>query len=46
MEAGTLIRIESSDGTDLLTFAPKKAWQSVVFSAPVFFHLVRFFWSA
>lgn len=34
MAAGTLIRIESSDGTELLTFAPKKAWQSVVFSAP------------
>jgi len=32
--AGTLIHIESADGDDILTFAPAKAYQSVVFSSP------------
>ncbi len=32
--AGTLIHIQSSDGEDILTFAPSKVWQSVAFSSP------------
>ncbi len=32
--AGTIIRIETQDGRDLLTFAPTKTYQSVVFSSP------------
>ena len=31
--ANTLFHIQSSDGTDILTFAPKKAYQSVAFSS-------------
>jgi hypothetical protein len=32
--AGTLIHIQNSNGTDVLTFAPKKAYKSCVFSSP------------
>jgi hypothetical protein len=32
--AGTLIHIETSTGTNVLTFAPAKAYKSCVFSAP------------
>lgn len=32
--AGTLFRIETRDGEDVLTFAPMKAYQSLVFSSP------------
>jgi hypothetical protein len=32
--AGTLIHIETADGTEILTFAPTKAYQSVVLSSP------------
>ncbi|MBN8637203.1 MAG: carbohydrate-binding domain-containing protein [Anaerolineae bacterium] len=32
--AGTLVHIQSSDGTDVLTFAPSKAYQSITFSSP------------
>jgi hypothetical protein len=32
--AGTLIHIETEDGEDILTFAPTKTYQSVVFSSP------------
>ncbi len=32
--AGTLIRIESSDGSALLTFAPSKTYQLIAFSSP------------
>lgn len=32
--AGALIHIESVEGDDILTFAPAKAYQSVVFSSP------------
>lgn len=31
---GTLIHVRSSDGTALLTFAPARAYQSIVFSLP------------
>ncbi len=34
LPAGTLVSIQSSDGTQLLTFAPAKTFQSLVFSAP------------
>lgn len=34
LAAGTLLHLEATDGSDLLTFAPTKAYQSVVFSAP------------
>lgn len=34
LSAGTLIRIENADGTDVLTFAPTKAFQSVTLSSP------------
>ncbi|MCO5185500.1 MAG: carbohydrate-binding domain-containing protein [Anaerolineae bacterium] len=34
LPAGTLVHIESADGSDLLTFASSKAFQSVVFSSP------------
>jgi hypothetical protein len=33
LPAGELIRILRSDGSELLSFAPSKAWQSVVFSS-------------
>ncbi len=32
--AGTLINIASSDGTNVLTFAPTKQYQSITFSSP------------
>lgn len=32
--AGTLVHIETADGTEVLTFAPTKTFQSVVFSSP------------
>ncbi|MDD5018413.1 MAG: carbohydrate-binding domain-containing protein [Eubacteriales bacterium] len=32
--AGTLIHIETEDGEELLTFAPAKQYQSIVFSSP------------
>jgi hypothetical protein len=32
--AGTLVHVESEDGEELLTFAPTKSYQSVVFSSP------------
>ena len=32
--AGTLIHIQSSDGSDILTFAPSKEYQSLTFSSP------------
>ncbi len=32
--AGTLIRVQSSDGTDLLAFVPSKQYQSILFSTP------------
>lgn len=32
--AGTLIRIQTGDGQDLLTFAPAKQYQSIAFSSP------------
>lgn len=31
---GTLVHLESADGDDVLTFAPAKSFQSVVFSSP------------
>lgn len=31
--AGTMVHIESEDGTDILTFVPTKTYQSVVFSS-------------
>ena len=34
LEAGTLVRIQTSDGEELLTFAPVKSYQSLVFSSP------------
>lgn len=34
LAAGTLVRIQSSTGDELLTFAPSKAFQSLVFSSP------------
>jgi hypothetical protein len=34
LPAGTLIHIQAKDGEDLLTFAPVKNFQSVVFSSP------------
>ena len=33
---GTMVHIESEDGTSILTFAPLKAYQSVVISSPQF----------
>ncbi|HML22272.1 MAG TPA: carbohydrate-binding domain-containing protein [Aggregatilinea sp.] len=32
--AGTVVHIQSSDGSDVLTFAPTKAFQSIIFSSP------------
>jgi hypothetical protein len=32
--AGTIVHIETQDGQALLTFAPSKAYQSIVFSSP------------
>jgi hypothetical protein len=32
--AGSLVHIQGSDGSDLLTFAPTKAYQSITFSSP------------
>jgi hypothetical protein len=32
--AGTMVRIEAKDGKEMLTFAPTKTYQSVVFSSP------------
>lgn len=32
--AGTLIHIQTSDGKDILTFAPTKQYQSIAFSSP------------
>lgn len=34
LTAGTLVRIETSDGEAVLTFAPAKDFQSIVFSSP------------
>ncbi len=34
VRAGTLIHIQDSDGDDVLTFAPAKDYQSIVFSSP------------
>ena len=33
-KAGTLVHIQSSDGDEILTFAPSKQYQSVAFSSP------------
>ncbi|WP_238625401.1 carbohydrate-binding domain-containing protein [Aggregatilinea lenta] len=33
-QAGTLVHIQASDGTDVLTFAPSKAFESIAFSSP------------
>lgn len=35
LEAGTLVRIQTADGEEVLTFAPSKQFQSLVFSSPV-----------
>lgn len=32
--AGTLVRLQASDGTELVTFAPTKDYQSIAFSSP------------
>jgi hypothetical protein len=32
--AGTLFHIQDSSGTDILTFAPTKSYQSIIFSSP------------
>lgn len=32
--AGTIVRVETAAGADLLTFAPSKSWQTVLFSGP------------
>lgn len=32
--AGTLVHLETADGTEVLTFAPTKAYQSIVLSSP------------
>ena len=32
--AGTMVHVETNDGTGILTFVPSKAYQSVVFSLP------------
>jgi predicted small lipoprotein YifL len=34
LQAGTLFRIQSADGNDVLTFAPAKRYQSIAFSSP------------
>lgn len=34
LDAGTIVRIESEDGNELLTFAPAKSFASVVVSSP------------
>jgi len=34
LEAGTLVRIQTADGEEILTFAPSKQFQSLVFSSP------------
>jgi predicted nucleotidyltransferase len=34
LEAGTLVHVQTSDGESVLTFAPAKTFQSIVFSAP------------
>ncbi|MCC7205839.1 MAG: carbohydrate-binding domain-containing protein [Anaerolineae bacterium] len=34
LDAGTLVHIQSSDGDDVLTFAPTKTFQSLAFSSP------------
>jgi len=34
LPAGTVFHIETADGEEVLTFAPTKAYQSVVFSSP------------
>ena len=34
LQAGTLIHIQDSNGNDVLTFAPTKAYQSIAFSSP------------
>ncbi|MGC9349302.1 MAG: carbohydrate-binding domain-containing protein [Anaerolineae bacterium] len=34
LPAGTVVRIESDDGEDVLTFVPTKAYQSLVLSSP------------
>ena len=33
-KAGTLVHIQSSDGDEILTFAPSKQYQSIAFSSP------------
>jgi hypothetical protein len=34
LKAGTLIRIQSSDGKEIVTFSPTKQYQSIAFSSP------------
>jgi len=34
LQAGTLIHIQTSEGQEVLTFAPSKQYQSIVFSSP------------
>jgi hypothetical protein len=34
LEAGTLVHIQTSEGEEVLTFAPAKTFQSLVFSSP------------
>ena len=34
VQAGTLIHLQASDGTEIFTFEPAKAYQSVAFSSP------------
>jgi hypothetical protein len=34
LQAGSIVHIESKDGEDILTFAPTKAYQTVVISSP------------
>ncbi|MCB9451414.1 MAG: carbohydrate-binding domain-containing protein [Anaerolineaceae bacterium] len=33
-QAGTLVHIQAADGSNVLTFAPSKAYQSIVFASP------------
>jgi hypothetical protein len=34
LQAGTLVHIQTSDGSEVLTFAPTKQYQSIVLSSP------------
>lgn len=35
MEAGDIIRIEDSEGNEILTYSSPKSWQNIVFSSPL-----------